>query len=88
MAASEGALGELHEVIARTLKDRIQSGEASASDLAVAVKFLKDNNISCMPTEDNAIGELEQKLKDRKAKRVALTQADLDAALAQTEFLQ
>lgn len=31
MAASEGALGELHEVIARTLKDRIQSGEASAS---------------------------------------------------------
>lgn len=28
MAASEGALGELHEIIARTLKDRIESGEA------------------------------------------------------------
>lgn len=88
MAANEGSMGMLHDLLARQLIAKIESGEATASELAVAAKFLKDNNITCMPTEDNAIGELEEKLKLRRSKRTALTQADLDAALAQTEFLQ
>ena len=37
-------LDELHDTVARDLLDRIKSGEASASELSVAVKFLKDNN--------------------------------------------
>ena len=88
MAANEGSMGMLHDLLARQLIAKIESGEATASELAVAATFLKDNNITCMPTEDNAIGELEEKLKQRRSKRTALTQADLDAALAQTEFLQ
>ena len=37
-------LDELHDTVAKDLLDRIKSGEASASELSVAVKFLKDNN--------------------------------------------
>ena len=88
MAANEGSMGMLHDLLARQLIAKIESGEASASELAVAAKFLKDNNITCLPTEDNAIGELEEKLKQRRNKRTSLTQADLEAAMAQTEFLQ
>lgn len=88
MAANENSMGMLHDLLARQLIAKIESGEATASELAVAAKFLKDNNITCMPTEDNAIGELEEKLKQRKSKRVMLTQADLDAAMSDTGFLQ
>ena len=88
MAANEGSMGVLHDLLARQLIAKIESGGASAAVLAVAAKFLKDNNITCMPTEDNAIGELEEKLKQRRSKRTSLTQADLEAAMAQTEFLQ
>ena len=37
-------LDDLHDTVAKDLLSRIQSGEASASELSVAVKFLKDNN--------------------------------------------
>ena len=36
----------LHEVVTKELLARVQSGEASASELSVAVKFLKDNGAS------------------------------------------
>ena len=37
-------LDDLHDSVATDLLSRIKSGEASASELSVAVKFLKDNN--------------------------------------------
>ena len=37
-------LDDLHDSVAQDLLNRIKSGEASASELSVAVKFLKDNN--------------------------------------------
>ena len=37
-------LDDLHDSVAKDLLNRIKSGEASASELSVAVKFLKDNN--------------------------------------------
>jgi hypothetical protein len=39
-------LDELHKVVAIELLNRVKSGEATASELSVAVKFLKDNNAS------------------------------------------
>lgn len=41
----------------------------SAAIIAVAAKFLKDNNITCVPSEDNKLGELEAKMKARQEKR-------------------
>jgi len=36
----------LHEAVTNELLARVQSGEATASELSVAVKFLKDNGAS------------------------------------------
>lgn len=65
MAATETALGELHVALAETLSKMIADG-ASASVLAVAAKFLKDNNVTCTPSADNAMGELEAAIARRK----------------------
>lgn len=88
MAANETTLGALHAAVTQHLLAKIEAGEATASELAVAVKLLKDNNITCLPQDDNVLGELEQKLQARKSKRTTVSQADIDAAMAQMEFLQ
>ena len=41
---TKNILDQLHDSVATDLLNRIKSGEASASELSVAVKFLKDNN--------------------------------------------
>lgn len=38
----------------------------SASVLTVVAKFLKDNNVTCVPSKDNALGALAQKLENQK----------------------
>lgn len=39
-------MDKLHEVVTQELLMRVRSGEATASELSVAVKFLKDNGAS------------------------------------------
>ena len=51
-------LNDLHEALAKELLQRIKSGEAKAPDLAVAAKFLKDNEITAVPTNNNALSQL------------------------------
>ncbi|WAX24165.1 terminase small subunit [Xanthomonas phage P4] len=61
--ASEGALGALHELVARALMERIQNGElCTAADINAAIKFLKDNNITATREANKALGELEDEL--------------------------
>ena len=38
-------LGDMHKSLAQELLARIKSGEATAAELAAAIKFLKDNGI-------------------------------------------
>ena len=45
--ATEDALGQLHDAVCREITERINSGEATASELMAAMKFLKDNGINC-----------------------------------------
>lgn len=51
-------LSNLHTAVAEELLARVKSGNASAAELTVAAKFLKDNHIECVPTADNALGKL------------------------------
>lgn len=52
-------LEQLHDTVAKDLLDRIKSGEASASELSVAVKFLKDNNATLdVITAESPMGNL------------------------------
>lgn len=46
MSKDREIIDTLHEALAKDLLVRVQSGEATASELAVAAKFLKDNNAS------------------------------------------
>jgi len=44
------------------------AAEVNPSLLVAATKFLKDNNISCDPAEDDNLKSLEEKLKNKKQK--------------------
>ena len=49
----------LHAEVTKTLLLRVKSGEATASELSVAVKFLKDNGASLdVITSDNPLANL------------------------------
>lgn len=86
-------LSTLHAAVAEALLKRVKHPECSSSDFAVAVKFLKDNDIvAVVPTDgkDSETAELEEALAKRK-RRTKVTQADIDDALKQlshTEMLQ
>lgn len=65
MPATSEVLGRLHELVAKELTRRIERGEATAADIGQAIKLLKDNNITAIPTGDNGLGKLVGSLKDR-----------------------
>jgi hypothetical protein len=49
----------LHETTAKELLQRIKSGDATASELSVAVKFLKDNNATLdVITAESPLGNI------------------------------
>ena len=58
MSADKEVLSVLHEAVANDLLDKIRSGEAKSSDLAVAVKFLKDNGIDAVASNNNPLANL------------------------------
>lgn len=60
----EELLVALHTAVAEDLHRRITDGEASAAELSVAVKFLKDNHIDGIPTDQNALGALLEGMPD------------------------
>jgi hypothetical protein len=52
-AAHEDLLGRLHSMTATAMMAMLEGGEFKAADLAVIVKFLKDNNIQCDVSDEN-----------------------------------
>ena len=64
MSASKELLGSLHSAIAADLLERIQTGEASAAELSTAIRFLKDNNIEAIATDNDGLTALMKSLPD------------------------
>lgn len=64
----------------------MQTMEPSAAIITSAIQFLKNNNITCTPAQDNKLGELEEKLKARRAK-LKPGASDFAAAKEQVGFL-
>ncbi|WCD56180.1 small terminase subunit [Caulobacter phage KSC] len=63
----------------------------SAAWITAATQFLKNNNITCTPSSDNSLGELEQKLKDnqeRRKNRIKPDKADFALASESAAFRQ
>lgn len=50
----------------------------SAADIAVIRAFLKDNNITCVPSDDNALGKLQRELESKQNKRTPPVLPKLD----------
>lgn len=53
-------LEAMHTALAENLLARIQSGDATATDLNVARQFLKDNGIDCAPSASQPMLNLAQ----------------------------
>lgn len=71
-------LSTLYDAVADELLAKIQSGEAKPADLAVAVRFLKDNDITAIPINDNALQQLMESMpfpsdKDISTGKTSLT---------------
>ena len=56
--ASEDVLSELHSLVAQALIEKIKSGDATSADYNAAIKFLKDNSISCIGEQNDDMKEL------------------------------
>ena len=63
--ASKDLLEQLHEMTAKHLLERIESGEATASEIAQAVKMLKDNGIDTSDPGDSPLGGVAESLADK-----------------------
>ncbi len=48
----------LHEELGQTLLQRVRDPEVKSSDLNVARQFLKDNDITAIPTDNNTLSQL------------------------------
>lgn len=67
MQASKELLDSLHNLVGRSLADEIkrygEGGDLAGEPLPAAligqaIKFLKDNGIEALPTENNGLGDL------------------------------
>lgn len=56
--SNKSQLTELHEVLAKILLDRISDPDCKSAELNVARQFLKDNDITAIPTDDNSLAQL------------------------------
>lgn len=90
MAASDKALGELHEAITIEFTEQVigyvekdaegveRKVRPSPALLGAAVTFLKNNNITADPEKNKALADLNEKLAARRNKTIP--QATLDSA--------
>ncbi len=59
---TEKKLSKLHEQLTEVLLEKVRDPEVKSADLNVARQFLKDNNIDCMPAENNSMSKLAEEL--------------------------
>ncbi len=71
-------LNDLYDAVADELLAKIQSGEAKPADLAVAVRFLKDNDITALPVNDNALQQLVESMPFPSDKDIAKGKTSFD----------
>lgn len=104
MAANEDFLGLLHDATAKALMAKLKGTEVldpdtgevahvilpTAADIQAAAKFLKDNNITCAPSDDNKLGELRDALADRNKRRETrrATRQELSEASREASFIK
>lgn len=95
MAPDSTKLNNLFDLVTDAFIDKVRGGEQTivnkdgdevtvqlkptAAELAAAVTFLKNNNITATPADDNKLGELESMVKERAERRRARMARAVDA---------
>lgn len=62
--ATDDLLGQLHAKVAAKLIAKIESGEATAAEMANAIRFLKDNGIEAIVAPGSALARLVDAIPD------------------------
>ena len=55
-------LSKLHSAIPKFILAKIEDGSATAADLAVAVKYLKDNGVDCVASANPDVTSLAERM--------------------------
>ena len=58
--ATEDKFNELHNILTEELLSRVKSGECTTQDLKAAIDWLKQNDITGVAMEGNALNKLAQ----------------------------
>jgi hypothetical protein len=61
--ANTDVMDKLHGLVAKKLIEKIESGEATAADYGVAIKFLKDNSVLADPSLNETLGKLQRAME-------------------------
>ena len=75
MALDRELLEALLEGTANLLLERIEAGEATPADVSNALRMLKDNDISVIVKDSDALSELNSKLAKRRIGKPSLDDA-------------
>lgn len=66
LKANEDLLNKIHKKVADRILERLDSDEVDDSDLNLAIKFLKDNNIKADPSFNPTVAAIQNKAVDVK----------------------
>lgn len=72
--ADSSLLEKIHNLIAQDMLQRLEQGACEAKDWAVIVKFLKDNHIDALPSEDDDAASAFDKLVKRAQESISRAQ--------------
>ena len=61
--ATEELLADLHGKVAKRLLEKIENETATPAEMALAVKMLKDNNITVVPETGSLLDDIADKFK-------------------------
>lgn len=63
--ANETLLGKIHGLVAKKIIKTLEGDEVTPQDLAQAIKFLKDNNISADMEFNDSLGAVKKALDEK-----------------------
>lgn len=66
LKANEDVLNQIHSLVANNILKRLESGEVDASDIALAIKFLKDNNVQAELEFNSTVKQIQNEVVEVK----------------------
>lgn len=70
----EELMEQLFDELAKTFLKRLEDPKCPPAVLSAIVKFLQNNEITALPTEDSSLGELREAIPDHLWNKIQETQ--------------